>query len=257
MHRPPTIIIIPHWLIINKCICVLSLGTDDECDILLLGDKMARQARSKQQSSLFSIKQKTSQKLFRDRHDRQEFVSILKNAKAVYGLDIYAYCLLDDDEFWIILNAKHRSIASIMQSITIQYALYRKDVEKLFSNRYHSKPLFTVADLEAEITELKSDPRYTSCSYCFYSTVKNTPLPFISLTNEPVNIAPIHLTKLSDDSFLNIVAEKVTKEIMGDVSLRNALIQDIYASYNVTQKQLADYFDLSCSAISKIIRQGA
>ena len=244
-------------MIINESACAHYLGTEDENAIITTGDKMARQARSNQKSSVFSIKQKTTQKLFRDKNDRQEFVSILKSTKEVYGLDIYAYCLLDDDEFWVILNAKHRSIASIMQSITIKYALYRNDVEKLFSNRYHSKPLYSIEDLEEEISNLKSDPRYAGCSYCFYSPLDETPFPFISLLDEPIQIHQKHLTRLSDEAFIEIVKEKVTDSSIESVSTRNEIIQDIYANYNVTQKQLADYFELSNSAISKILRQSA
>lgn len=218
---------------------------------------MARKARQTQKSTVFSIKQKTNQALFRDREDRKEFVSILKSSKAMYGFDIYAYCLLDDDEFWLILNAKNRSIASIMQSITISYALYRSDVEKLFSNRYSSKPIFNEEELEAEIGELKSDSRYQSCSYCFYNPVKNMPYPFISLVHEGVEIQLKHQTRLSDQDFIQIVNKKIKDQDIENVDKRNEFIKHMYASYNITQRQLADYFKLSNSAISKILRMSA
>ena len=218
---------------------------------------MARQARQTQNSSVFSIKQKTNQVLFRDKKDRKEFVSIMKSSKAMYGFDIYAYCLLDEDEFWLILNAKNRSIASIMQSITISYALYRRDAEHLFSNRYNSKPIYNIEELDDEIEMLKSDSRYQSCSYCFYNPTKNIPLPFISLLDEPIEIAQKHQKRLSDDAFVKVVSQSLKTKDVEKVSDRNLFIKEIYANYNVTQRQLADYFELSISAISKILRQSA
>lgn len=218
---------------------------------------MARQARQTQNSSVFSIKQKTNQVLFRDKEDRKEFVSIMKSSKAMYGFDIYAYCLLDEDEFWLILNAKNRSIASIMQSITISYALYRRDAEHLFSNRYNSKPIYNIEELDDEIEMLKSDSRYQSCSYCFYNPTKNIPLPFISLLDEPIEIAQKHQKRLSDDAFVKVVSQSLKTKDVEKVSDRNLFIKEIYANYNVTQRQLADYFELSISAISKILRQSA
>ena len=218
---------------------------------------MARQARQTQNSSVFSIKQKTNQVLFRDKEDRKEFVSIMKSSKAMYGFDIYAYCLLDEDEFWLILNAKNRSIASIMQSITISYALYRSDVDQLFSNRYNSKPIYNIEELNHEIEMLKSDSRYQSCSYCFYNPTKNIPLPFISLLDEPIEIAQKHQKRLSDDAFVKVVSQSLKTKDVEKVSDRNLFIKEIYANYNVTQRQLADYFELSISAISKILRQSA
>ena len=218
---------------------------------------MARQARQTQNSSVFSIKQKTNQVLFRDKEDRKEFVSIMKSSKAMYGFDIYAYCLLDEDEFWLILNAKNRSIASIMQSITISYALYRSDVDQLFSNRYNSKPIYNIEELDDEIEMLKSDSRYQSCSYCFYNPTKNIPLPFISLLDEPIEIEQKHQKRLSDDAFVKVVKKSLKTQNVETVSDRNLFIKEIYANYNVTQRQLADYFELSISAISKILRQSA
>lgn len=218
---------------------------------------MARQARSKQKSSVFSIKQKTHQDLFRDKEDRQQFVNILQSAKEVYGLDIYAYCLLDANEFWLIINAKHRNISAIMQSITIQYALYRDDVEKLFSTRYHSIPIHSVERLEQEVVELKSDSRYANCAYCFYSPIDMMPYPFISELDDKIEIQTKHLGKLSDYDFVRVVDKEVIKIEKENVQERNQLIQQIYANHNVTQKQIADYFDISSSAVSKILKQGA
>lgn len=218
---------------------------------------MARQARQTQKSSVFSIKQKTQDVLFRDKEDRQTFVDILKESKEMYGFELFAYCLLDEDEFWLIINAKNRSIASIMQSITISYALYRSDVENLFSNRYSSKPIFDEASLKKEIDILKSDRRYDSCHYCFYHPLDNIPLPFISLVEKGVKINLSHPKRLDDEACIKLIEKKTKEKPIESIEQRNEFIRYMIANYNITQRQLATYFDLSSSSISKILRQSA
>lgn len=220
---------------------------------------MARQARKTQKTTVFSIKQNTINPIFRNREDREKFVSIIESNKKVYGFDIYAYCLLDDHDFWIILNAKNRSISSIMQSITISYALYRDDVNNLFIERYHSKPIYSKEELEKEINELKSDKRYETCNYCFYDQKQNLPLDFISILEDNLEIEQKHYKPLNDQNFIKLIDQYISddEEICKNVSNRNDFIRKIYASYNVTQRQLAEYFDISTSSISKILRQGA
>ena len=61
--------------------------------------KPTKAPRHLQKTTVFSIKQNTDSKLFRNKDDRKEFVSIVKRNKEKFGYDIYGYCLLDDDEF--------------------------------------------------------------------------------------------------------------------------------------------------------------
>lgn len=213
---------------------------------------LAREARHLQKTTVFSIKQNTDSKLFRNKDDRKEFVSIVKRNKEKFDYDIYGYCLLDDDEFWLILNTKGRSISSIMKGITISYALYRDDIPNLFTERYKSEPIYSVQRLEAVLNELKSDKRYESCHYCFYHPTLNRPLSFISNVHKNVEIKQVHPTNLTDAE-----AKELLDQFVGELNLnleeRNKMIRSIYSKYNVTQKQLGDYFNLSNSTISKIL----
>lgn len=194
--------------------------------------------------------------MFRNKSDRHMFVSILEDSKQKYGFDLYGYCLLDNDEFWIILNAKRRSISTIMQSISISYALYRDDTKNLFENRYHSDPLYTLEALDEEVSSLKSDIRYESCSYCFYDPKENIPLPFISDIDNDISIREKHSQILNESEFDKLMESLIqTIDIEDDnKESRNTLIKKIYAEYNVTQKQLANYFSLTSSSISKILK---
>ena len=209
---------------------------------------MARKARKELQSSIFSIRQVTDVSIFRDKKDREAFVEILEKSKDKFDFDIYGYCLLDANEFWIILNAKNRSISTIMQSISISYARYRNDVKNLFTRRYKSDPLYSVEAIEKELNELKSDERYKKCSYCFYNPVLNQPYSFISKITPDVKMNRGRLNPLSMDEF-----EKVVNQYEGT---RNDIIREVYANYNVTQKQLGDYFEINKSTVSKILSEG-
>lgn len=216
---------------------------------------MARQARSVQKTSLFSVSQESDCDIFRNREDRDAFVAILEKAKLKFGFDIYAYCLLDCDRFWIIMDAKKRNIASIMQSICISYSLYRNHEDNLFKARYFSKPLYDKEGLQEEIESLKSDKRYRNCAYCFYHSLKQEPLPFISVVNEKIVVESQHAQGLEDEEVKYLIDSmlKTSSFDSKDLSQRNAVIKILYAQHNLTQKQLAQYFGLSVSSVSKII----
>lgn len=220
---------------------------------------MARQARSLQKTSVFSVKQKTDEIMFRDRADRQVFVDLLESTKEKFGIDIFGYCLLEEDEFWILINVKERQISAIMQSLTICYALYRDDIKQLFTRRYKSKAIYNVEELKGELDNLISDPRYQTCRYCFYHPIENVPLPFISLVTDDINIIKEHSKGLNDQEVIEVIEDYVIEyfddlEVLDDLESRNKIICHLYAEFNLTQKQLGTYFNLSNSSISKILK---
>ncbi len=219
---------------------------------------MARQPRKLQKTSVFSIKQKTEVPIFRNQADRKFFMELLEKNKDKFGYDIYGYCLLDPDAFWIVLNCNNRSIASIMQAISISYALYRDDVDNLFSRRYISEPIYDLKTLEKTMEAMISDPRYETCHYCFYDPTMNLPLPFISKVNEGIDIQTKYLKKTTTSEMEAYIKDYVletyeTLHMLEDLNVRNAVIRHVYANLNVTQKQLSQYFEIGNSAISKIV----
>lgn len=219
---------------------------------------MARQPRKLQKSSLFSIKQKSDIKIFRNKEDRHAFVEILEQAKDKFGFDMYCYCLLDDDAFWLILNSNNRSVASIMQSISISYALYRSDVENLFSRRYKSEAIYNLNELSAIKKEMMQDQRYESCEFCFYNPKTKEPLEFISDIHQNIEIQTTYVQKTDTQSMIQFIEDYVknhyaSSELLKELEIRNQIIKHVYSCLNVTQSQLSDYFGISNSAISKIL----
>ena len=213
---------------------------------------MARQARSVQKTSLFSIRQQTDTDIFRNQKDREMFVEIIQKAKVKFGFDLYGYCLLDNNAFWLIIDVKKRSLATIMQSICISYALYREDETKLFKNRYLSKPLYDFSELEDELQNLQSDRRYKQNSFCYFDPKTNQPHAFIAMFNPHMSVEKIHATHFDNDGAYQKI-QKLSDSNFDSIEQRNNKIKELYANYNFTQKQLADYFKLSVSSVSKIL----
>jgi REP element-mobilizing transposase RayT len=207
---------------------------------------MARIARQDLNSSVFSIKQNTDKRIFRNKNDREMFVDILKDTKEKYDFDIYGYCLLDDNAFWLVINSKQRNISAIMQSITISYARYRDDEKGLFIRRYKSEPLYSVKDVELTMEHLKRDVRYKDCPYCFYNPILNQPWPFIAKVDSNIEFL--------DGNRRGLSYRELEAIILNREGNRNDIIRFVYQNYNVTQKQLADFYGLTKSSISKILK---
>src|SRR5690554_4372168 len=219
---------------------------------------MARQPRKKQKTTVFSIKQSAEVPIFRDKSDRSVFVDILESSKDKFGFDLYGYCLLDDDSFWLIINTKSRSIASIMQSISISYALYRDDVKQLFKRRYKSEPIYDIDALNETMEILMSDSRYETCVYCFYDPIQNTPYPFITDVSDDLKIEQKYPKKTDMDTLSQYIESHVQEvygslDILSDLNIRNDVIKHVYAYLNVTQTQISKYFEISNSLVSKIL----
>lgn len=219
---------------------------------------MARQPRKTQKTTVFSIKQSAEVPIFRDKSDRSVFVDILESSKEKCGFDLYGYCLLDEDSFWLIINAKNRSIASIMQSISISYALYRDDVKQLFKRRYKSEPIYDTDALNETMETLMSDPRYETCVYCFYDPIQNTPYPFITDVSDDLKIEQKYSEKIDMDTLSQYIESHVQEvygslDILSDVNIRNDVIKHVYTYLNVTQTQISKYFEISNSLVSKIL----
>lgn len=222
---------------------------------------MARQARNTQKSSLFSIKQQSDIAIFKDKKDRGVFIEILQQAKKKFGFDVFGYCLLDDDAFWIVINTKTRSVASIMQSISISYSLYRSDVENLFLRRYKSEAIYDLETLNNIMQTMMSDPRYETCEYCFYDIDTNQPFEFIAPIHQDIEIQKKYPKKTDTETMIRFIEDYVgvhynTLSVLDDLEIRNDIIKHVYACLNITQTQLSQYFKISNSAISKILNHG-
>ena len=111
---------------------------------------MARKARIKDPYGTFHITQSGGgQKLlFEKEEDRTEFLEILKKAQTQFQFKLYAYCLLSDNQYHLVMDLNGADMSKVMKSINIGYAMYKDQKEPLFKDRYKSVLLKGTEDAE-------------------------------------------------------------------------------------------------------------
>lgn len=224
---------------------------------------MARVARSKHSSSIVSIVQKTDVQCFRDDHDRNTFIDILQKAQSTYQFQCYAFCLLNDHAFRLIIDTKGRNISKIMQSITITYAMYRQAKTKLFPQRFKSKPLLNQEDVLNEIGNInqKTHTRYNS--YCIYHEKLSSDLDFMSLVlPHSFKITTETVPSMSDEEVIAKVHDYLHRnqctldDLKRNKQKRNQCLLELRRELPCSLKQLGIAFGgLSESTVSKILKQ--
>ena len=164
---------------------------------------MARQARILSSTGMYHIMFRgiNKQEIFSSEHDYKKFMEIICSAKDVYGIEIYAYCLMNNHVHLFLRETETGGISAFMKKILSHYAgWYNFKYERtghLFANRYKSLPVeddsyfLTLAKyihrnpVKAGIVENMQDYRYSSYS------------DYIRNNNEIVNV----------DFLLNILDE--------------------------------------------------
>jgi REP element-mobilizing transposase RayT len=220
---------------------------------------MARKARKETTSTLLSITQRSHQQLFRNDEDRKMMLEILKQAQATFDYECFAYCLLDEHIFKLILDTKGRSISTIMASILMSYSSYRQAEGKLFSGRYISKELKSEKELEDEIELIHQKTNSQYNSFCFHCQEAKRPEEFkIKLDLHNLEIKQI-------DSSLNVEEAKLKLEswmrqkgcdpleMKKNKSMRNQCIHEFRKTSNCSLKTLGLLFEISESSVSKIL----
>jgi putative transposase len=238
------------------------LNIHRECDILRLGDDMARIARKNQMTSIYAIDQSTEQILFRNDADRQVMIEIIKEAQRKYGFHCYAFCLLSDNGFKIIMDVGDKNISNIMSSISITYALYRKADHKLFTKRFKSTPLFSKDDVIEQVRKVNqpSDSKYNS--FCFYDKSADDSIDWIVNVEHKI-IDIVKEKKSADVDSAHLMIEEwmkqygcCTADFKKDKQLRNKCIAQLHKETNCSMKQLGVLFGgISESTISKILKE--
>jgi hypothetical protein len=222
---------------------------------------MARSARKNQMTSIYAINQLSEQILFRNETDRHNMMEIIKEAQRKYGFHCYAFCLLSDHGFKIILDVGDKNISKIVSSISIAYALYRKSDKKLFTRRFKSKPLYSKEEVltEVRLINQKSDSTYNS--FCFYDDTSNQSLDWLVDIYQK-NIEITHEKKTSDINEATLILNKWMEsngccqdDLKKDKNLRNECIVRLHRETNCSMKQLGVLFGgISESTISKILK---
>lgn len=220
---------------------------------------MARKARHSNNSTLLSITQKSTSLLFRDDQDREMMLKILKQAQTTFDYECFAYCLLDEHVFKLIIDTKGRNISTIMSSILMSYSSYRKAEGKLFSGRFSSLALTSEQALEAEIDQLHQKTNSQYNSYCFHCQEAKRPEQFkINLDHHLINIGETESTLSIDEAREKLESWMRQKgcdplTLKKNKTLRNQCIHEFRRTSNCSLKTMGLLFSISESSVSKIL----
>jgi hypothetical protein len=221
---------------------------------------MARKARHSDHGSLLSITQRSEVGLFRDNADREMMLMILQKVQAKFAYECYAYCLLDDKIFRLILDTKGRNISSIMSSILVAYSNYRGAEGKLFTGRFVSKSLHNEQELLLEIETIHNKTNSQFNSYCFHCQEAKRPEQFkISIDATTIVFGEIDTTLSLEEAQGKLSLWMRAKgcdrtKLMNDKTLRNQCIAEFRKTTNCSLKTIGLLFDISESSVSKIIK---
>lgn len=228
---------------------------------------MARKARIKDPYGTFHITQSGGgQKLlFEKEEDRTEFLEILKKAQTQFQFKLYAYCLLSDNQYHLVMDLNGADMSKVMKSINIGYAMYKDQKEPLFKDRYKSELLKETEDAEDVVRSLHKNGVTGSLwnSYCTYDKESPLKLDWISpIENsadkkdtspcrncmETLKEAEVKLKEFSLERGLPL------EDLLKDKEIRNDLILKFRKNSTLSLKELGILFGgLSESSICKIL----
>lgn len=221
---------------------------------------MPRIPRNTQNSTIFHIIQQTDKALFRNHDDRAKFLEIVEQTKSKYQFYCYGFSCCMDHRFELVIQVVHQSISKIMQSILISYSKYYKQDITLFPKRYQSVPLFSYLDVIGALERLNQGMANPKTSLCFYTSTKDTSYKLIDFfTKTSISIETLTKPLSLDSSFKLFLEENGCDklELMDDIGLRNQCILKMYRDSGCTIKKLSDFFSISPSMISKILKKEA
>lgn len=124
---------------------------------------MPRTARIKNNESVMYIivKGTTDAPLFREEEDKEEYLSILKRYKDIYGFKLYAFCIMRDYAHFIV-DLCGADISSIMSNINLAYASrYNRKYKRkghVFYDRFRSKIVKDELELRALTLYVHNSP---------------------------------------------------------------------------------------------------
>jgi len=221
---------------------------------------MARKARQLDNGTLLSVTQRSDLDLFRNNEDREMMLEILKQAQMKYGYECYAYCLLNDRIFKLVIDTKGRSISAIMSSILVAYGSYRQAQGKLFKGRFVSKTLHDSRELEEELDRIHQKTNSQYNSYCFHTDQASRPDQVqISLDASQLTFGEIDETLTLEEAQAKLQSWMSVKgctldKLKKDKVMRNQCIAEFRKTTNCSLKTIGLLFDISESSISKILK---
>lgn len=228
---------------------------------------VARKARVKDPFGTFHITQSSGphRRLFETVEERQTFLEILRRCQVKFQFKLYAYCLLSDQNYHLVINPSGNDLSKIMKSINIAYAMHVDLNEPLFKDRYKSEKMNDLSEAQDFITKLHRPGQNLSPynSYCIYDAKNPLKLDWVSkletskdvFTNAMVGNtihsleeATLKLQQITQDKNLTL------DELLKQKELRNNLMVTFRKNSNLSLKELGILFgNLSESTVCKIL----
>lgn len=229
--------------------------------------KVARQARIKDPYGTFHITQSggTGRVLFETDTDREYFLETLRRAQSKFQFRLYAYCLLSDNTYHLVMDLNGADMSKVMKSINIGYAMHVNAKEPLFKDRYKSLLLKDRSLTEEVVKKLHQNgqDRTLFNSYCTYDPHEPLKLDWVSpLRTEAKDVEPeecrncIETLDEAEQKLKEVSGEKglTLSELFKEKELRNELILKFRKNSTLSLKELGSLFGgLSESSICKIL----
>ena len=228
---------------------------------------MARKARVKDPFGTFHITQSSGphRKLFETIEDKQVFMEILRRSQVKFQFKLYAYCLLSDQDYHLVINPSGNDLSQIMKSINIAYAMHVDSKEPLFKDRYKSDKMNDLNEAQDFISKLHKPGQSLNPynSFCIYDSKNPLKLDWVSKldTSKDVKMEKPDVNSINSMEEASLKLQQITlekdlslKELFKQKDLRNELIVSFRKNSNLSLKELGVLFgNLSESTICKIL----
>jgi hypothetical protein len=186
---------------------------------------------------------------------------------------LYAYCITNENEYTLILNANGSDISKIMKGINISYAMYVNQSGSLYRDRYKSnliKDRDTLLNLIITIHEREHNTDSIYNSHCFYSRDTLSDSKLIDKRDIELFLMDETCFRQSRDckncintqveaalELKNVASSKglSVEDLLKPNSVRNTLIKEFRKKSTLSLKDLGEVFGgLSESSICKILK---
>lgn len=216
---------------------------------------MPRTARSNQNGSVLLVTQSSTQPMFESNEDRDHFLTMLNVSKQKFKFEIFAYCLLSDNSFELLVKTPHMNISKIMSSFLITFTNYKKPQGKLFTQRFKSKPITTINDLKSILEKVNKPAQSPYNSYCVYHKLTTSPLALLTSFDEACFECDVKTLTEQLNNFL-LEHECTLEDVMANKSLRDECVFNLYQTTMCSLKEIGELFlGLDQSSISKIVKK--
>jgi len=236
---------------------------------------LARVARVKNEYGVYYISQlgAAERNLFSTDEDRDKFLSILALSKEVNGFKLYAYCLINSNEYHLIIGSNGSDISQIMKGVNISYAMYVNYPDSIFKDRYKSILIRDKNQLLKTLDHIHGragEENNVYNSYCYFDNIISIEglldeVDLMSLDEEDDCL--VHRTegrqciRSMEEAMEKLSEIAHCKHLSVDQLLinrpsRNTLIKQFRRESTLSLKELGQLFgNLSESTISKILKQ--